>query len=90
MTDIHFSENVRRAMTINCACGQSYTMAQWPAGHYFVICHCGKPLLSRDGTGVTVGGHLPQTPVTTPDPPADPETETPARGGRQGRHGRAA
>jgi hypothetical protein len=83
MTDIHFSENVRRAMTINCACGQSYTMAQWPAGHYTVICKCGKTLLSRDGTGVHVASQKPE-PAKTPAPKP---IEKPEPGTQRG-HGR--
>lgn len=87
------------AMTINCSCGQSYTAAQWPAGHYFVICQCGKPLLSRDGTGVTVGGRMDtkaESPVDTypgdqeSGEDAEPEMIENVPAGRKGRRGRSA
>lgn len=76
-------------MTITCNCGQSWTMAQWPAGHYTVICSCGKTLLSRDGTGVHLAKALPP-----PEPPkpeyaigVDPAAPPPRS---RGKHGRAA
>lgn len=79
-------------MTIVCSCGQQWTLGQWPSGSYSVICSCGNPLLSHDGTGAAI---MPQKKAqdSTPKPEFTPPTaETPYVVGADpaSEHGRAA